>query len=86
MHDEKVLDEILPSGRLSQKDYRWPTIEDDARLDLVELINNFEKSILNHAIGQCHTTRQAAAYLNTSQSKIARLLKKHRMSSGYRRA
>jgi len=85
MHDEEVLDEILPPGRQSQKEYRWPSIEDDAKLDLTELINNFEKSILDHAMGQCHTTRQAAAYLNTSQSKIARLLKKHRMSSSYRR-
>ena len=86
MHDEEVLDEILPPGRLSQKEYRWPAIDGDAGLDLVELIDNFEKSILSHAIGQCHTTRRAAAYLNTSQSKIARLLKKHRMSTGCRRA
>jgi len=85
MHDEEVLDDILPPGRQSQKEYRWPSIEDDTKLDLAELINNFEKSILDHAMGQCHTTRQAAAYLNTSQSKIARLLKKHRMSSSYRR-
>lgn len=85
MHDEDVLDEILPPGRLSQKEYRWPSIEDDARLDLTELINNFEKSILDHAMGQCHSTRQAAVYLNTSQSKIVRLLKKHRMSTLYHR-
>ena len=85
MHDEDVLDKILPTGRLSKKVYQWPPIEDDAGLDMEELINNFEKSILDHAMGQCKSTRQAALYLNTSQSKIARLLKKHRLSTGYRR-
>jgi PAS domain S-box-containing protein len=81
MHDEEVLDEILPPGRVSPKEYRWPSIEDDAGLDLTELINNFEKSILDYAMGQCKSTREAAAYLSTSQSKISRLLKKHRMST-----
>jgi len=86
MHDEEVLDEILSPSRLSQIEYPWPSIKDDARLDLTELTNNFEKSILDHALAQCKSTRKAAAYLNTSQSKIVRLLKKHRISSGYRRA
>ena len=84
MQDEKVLDEILPPNLLSQKEHRWPAMEYDAELDLAELINNFEKSILDHAMGQCKSTRKAAAYLNTSQSKIARLLKKHRMSANHR--
>lgn len=85
MHDEEVLDDILPTDRMSRKAYRWPSMEDDAGLDLNELMNNFEKSILGHAMGQCKSTRQAAAYLNTSQSRIARLLKKHGMTSGKRR-
>ncbi len=85
MHDEEVLNDILPPGGKLPKQYPWSSIEEDARLDLTELINNFEKSILDHAMGQCKSTRQAAAYLNTSQSRIARLLKKHRMSSSYRR-
>jgi transcriptional regulator with PAS, ATPase and Fis domain len=84
MQDEKVLDDILPPNLLSQKEHRWPAMEYDAELDLAELINNFEKSILEHAMGQCKSTRKAAAYLNTSQSKIARLLKKHRMSAHHR--
>jgi transcriptional regulator of aromatic amino acid metabolism len=85
MHDEEVLNDILPPGGKLPKQYPWSSIEEDARLDLTELINNFEKSILDHAMGQCKSTRQAATYLNTSQSRIARLLKKHRMSSSYRR-
>jgi PAS domain S-box-containing protein len=85
IHDEVVLDDILPPGGQTQKGYRWPSIEEDARLDLNELINSFEKSILDHAMGQCKSTRKAAAYLNTSQSRIARLQKKHHMSSSYRR-
>ena len=86
MHDEEVLDEILPPDHRPQKEYRWPSIEYDASLDLTELINNFEKGILDHAMGKCKSTRRAAAYLNTSQSRIASLLKKHRMSSRYRPA
>jgi PAS domain S-box-containing protein len=82
--DEKVLDDILPPNLLSQKEHRWPAMEYDAELDMAELINNFEKSILEHAMGQCKSTRKAAAYLNTSQSKIVRLLKKHRMSAHHR--
>lgn len=87
MHDEEVLDEILtpPPDRPPQKGYRWPSIEEDTRLNLNELINSFEKSILDHAMVRCKSTRKAAAYLNTSQSRIARLQKKHRMSSSGRR-
>ncbi|MCG6909988.1 MAG: sigma 54-interacting transcriptional regulator [Deltaproteobacteria bacterium] len=84
MHDEAVLDDILPDGGGSQGEFPWPSIEDDAGLDLAELLDNFEKSILNHTMAHCASTRQAAAYLNTSQSKIARLMKKHGISTGRR--
>jgi TyrR family helix-turn-helix protein len=49
---------------------------------LAEQLNTFEKSILEHAIRQYKTTRKMAEFLKTSQSRIARMLKKHQLSTG----
>jgi len=40
-----------------------------------------ERSILEHAMRRCKTTRKMAEYLKTSQSRIARMLKKHQLST-----
>jgi len=83
IHEGQILDEILPQSmqRMREKDTWSPSMEVGDTLNLTELVNRFEKNLLNHAIRQYKTTRKMAAYLSTSQSRIARLLKKHQMST-----
>jgi len=50
---------------------------------LAEQLNTLEKSILEHAIRQYKTTRKMAEFLKTSQSRIARMLKKHQLSTRF---
>ena len=83
IHDGQMLDEILPgdlNGDAEKETWR-PSLEAGDQVDLKELVNGFEKNILNHAIRQYKTTRKIAAYLGTSQSKVARMLKKYGMST-----
>jgi PAS domain S-box-containing protein len=83
IHDDQILDEIVPR----RMEPLAPTFDsgslhtDTHGLDLSDLIKGFEKDIVCHAIRECKTTRNMATYLNTSQSRIARLLKKHQLST-----
>jgi len=49
--------------------------------NLSALLDGFERSLLEKALQRCQTTRKMAAYLGTSQSRIARLMKKHRLTT-----
>lgn len=83
MGEDDVLDEILPdvvqvgerinSHFSSLNDGRAPGLEEQLRL--------FERSIIEDAMRRCKTTRKMAEYLKTSQSRIARMLKKHQLST-----
>jgi PAS domain S-box-containing protein len=83
MSENNILDEIIPemvNNEGGQKPELSPLSEGEVP-SLAEQLNIFEKSILEHAIGQYKTTRKIAEFLKTSQSRIARMLKKHRLST-----
>ncbi len=83
IHEGRMLDEILPgdTGDLPEKAVWHPPLETGEKVNLSEMVGSFEKNILFHAIRQHKTTRKIAAYLGTSQSKVARMLKKYHMST-----
>ena len=83
MSENNLLDELIPE---------MVSIEEGQRPEasplgagqvpgLTEQLNSYEKSILEHAISQYKTTRKIAEFLKTSQSRIARMLKKHQLST-----
>jgi len=82
IHDGEMLDEILPrktDGAIGMTT-QLNTAQEGEKIDLKELIERFEKNILRHAMEQYKTTRKMAEFLNTSQSRVARLMKKHRLN------
>jgi TyrR family helix-turn-helix protein len=83
IHEGRMLDEILPGepDGNTEKASWYPSLEAGEKINLSEMVGSFEKNILFHAIRQYKTTRKMAAYLGTSQSKIARMLKKYHMST-----
>jgi TyrR family helix-turn-helix protein len=85
IHEGQILDEVIPHrlGPVSEKNRWLPSVEEGDTIDLTELLDRFEKSILHHAVQQHRSTRKIAQYLNTSQSRVARMLKKHRLSTEY---
>ena len=83
MSDNTVLDDIIPemvNAEEVQPIEVFPSIGGQPP-GLSEQLDSFEKSILEHAIRKYKTTRQIAKGLKTSQSKIARMLKKHHLST-----
>ena len=88
IHEGQLLDELVHQKMepLAQEFGVGLFLEGSDMLNLTELINSFEKEILRHAIRTRKTTRNMAAYLNTSQSRIARLLKKHKLFTNVHRA
>lgn len=83
MSENNILDEIIPemvNNEEGQKPELSPLSEGEVP-SLAEQLNIFEKSILEHAIRQYKTTRKMAEFLKTSQSRIARMLKKHQLST-----
>ena len=83
MSENKVLDDIIPESVDTEEGQGKEVSPLTGRQppDLSEQLNSFEKSILEHAIRKYKTTRQMAKGLNTSQSRIARMLKKHQLST-----
>jgi len=83
IHEGQMLDEILPGDLdANPKEDSWrPSLQTGHKVNLKKLVNEFEKNILQHAIRQYKTTRKIAIHLGTSQSKVARMLKKHQMST-----
>ena len=88
IHEGQLLDELVHQKKepLPQKFGGGSFLEGSDMLNLTELINGFEKEIMRYAIRECKTTRRMAAHLNTSQSRIARLLKKHKLFTKTHRA
>ena len=83
MSENTVLDDIIPemvNAEEVQPKEVFPSIGGQPP-GLSEQLDSFEKSILEHAIRKYKTTRQIAKGLKTSQSKIARMLKKHHLST-----
>lgn len=87
IHEGQMLDEIVPHRmeNILGKTRWWPSIADSDTIHLTDLLDGFEKNILNHALGQYQSTRKLAVYLNTSQSRIVRMLKKHGLTLKYRK-
>lgn len=83
MNESDILQEIIP-GTLHNGEQHATNVSSfskDTSLSLTEQLTIFEKSILEHALRQHKTTRKMADNLKTSQSRIVRMLKKHRLSS-----
>jgi transcriptional regulator with PAS, ATPase and Fis domain len=82
--EKELLDDVLSQLTENRiESGRWlSSLNGGKESGLTDLLNNFERSVLDHARRRCKTTRKMAAYLNTSQSRIARMLKKHQMSTG----
>ncbi len=83
MTEEPLLDEaiqekiqIKPFNRNRQAAYKNIPGE-----GLKEQVEKFEKSVLTHALKQYRNTRMIAYHLKTSQSMLARKLKKYRLSN-----
>ncbi len=83
MSENTVLDDIIPESVNTEEGQGKEVSPLTGRQPpgLSEQLNAFEKSILEHAIRKYKTTRQMAKGLNTSQSRIARMLKKHQLST-----
>lgn len=85
MSENNLLDELIPemvSNEEGQRPEMSPLSAGQVP-GLTEQLNSFEKSILEHAISQFKTTRKMAEFLKTSQSRIARMLKKHQLSTQF---
>jgi len=83
MSENAVLDDIIPEmvhAEEGQPQEVFPSIGGQPP-GLSEQLNSSEKSILEHAIRRYKTTRHMAKALKTSQSKIARMLKKHQLTT-----
>ena len=84
LSENNLLDEIIPE-MVNNEGGQTPEVSPlsaGQAPGLAEQLNTFEKSILEHAIRQYKTTRKMAEFLKTSQSRIARMLKKHQLSTG----
>jgi len=83
MSENNILDEIIPEMANNEEGHtpEWSPLSEGEVPSLAEQLNIFEKSILEHAIKQYKTTRKMAEFLKTSQSRIARMLKKHQLST-----
>lgn len=83
MSEDDMLDDILldvmESGE--NRNSQFSSLNEGHTLSLEEQLRFFERSILEHAMRRCKTTRKMAEYLKTSQSRIARMLKKHQLST-----
>ncbi len=85
MSENNLLDELIPemvSNEEGQTAEVSP-LSGNQVPGLTEQLNSYEKSILEHAISQYKTTRKMAEFLKTSQSRIARMLKKHQLSTQF---
>ena len=83
MSENNLLDELIPE-MVNADEGQTPDVSplsEDKVPSLSEQLNTFEKSILEHALRQYKTTRKMAEFLKTSQSRIARMLKKHQLST-----
>jgi PAS domain S-box-containing protein len=76
---DDILTDVLESGE--NRDSHFSALNENRALTLEEQLRLFERSILEHALRRCKTTRKMAEYLKTSQSRIARMLKKHQLST-----
>lgn len=83
MSEKNILDAIIPEMVNSEEGQPpgWPPLNEGETPGLAEQMCVFEKSILEHAIRQYKTTRKMAEHLKTSQSRVARMLKKHQLST-----
>jgi PAS domain S-box-containing protein/TyrR family helix-turn-helix protein len=83
MSENTVLDDIIPESVNTEQGHgkEMSPLTGMQPPGLSEQLNSFEKSILEHAIRKYKTTRQMAKVLKTSQSRIARMLKKHQLST-----
>lgn len=83
MNENNLIDSIISQKTETGTSYeRWLSALNEINdNNLNELLKDFESSVLKHAMERCGSTRKMAAYLGTSQSRIARLLKKHHMST-----
>ncbi|MGD8292224.1 MAG: sigma 54-interacting transcriptional regulator [Desulfobacterales bacterium] len=83
MSENTVLDDIIPESVNTEQGHgkEMSPLTGMQSPGLSEQLNSFEKSILEHAIRKYKTTRQMAKVLKTSQSRIARMLKKHQLST-----
>jgi PAS domain S-box-containing protein len=83
MSENNLLDELIPE-MVNADEGQTPEVSplsEDKVPSLTEQLNTVEKSILEHALSQYKTTRKMAEFLKTSQSRIARMLKKHQLST-----
>jgi PAS domain S-box-containing protein/TyrR family helix-turn-helix protein len=83
MSENTVLDDIIPESVNTEEGQgkEMSPLTGSQPPGLSEQLNSFEKSILEHAVRKYKTTRQMAKVLKTSQSRIARMLKKHQLST-----
>jgi PAS domain S-box-containing protein len=80
--ENPVLEDIVPAADGAGGERDGAVFPGAGEPDLQRWLDDFEKSLLVYAQRRCRTTRNMAAYLKTSQSRIARMLKKHRLSRG----
>jgi PAS domain S-box-containing protein len=83
MSENNLLDELIPE-MVNADEGQTPEVSPLSEHKvprLTEQLNTVEKSILEHALSQYKTTRKMAEFLKTSQSRIARMLKKHQLST-----
>jgi transcriptional regulator with PAS, ATPase and Fis domain len=83
MSENNLLDELIPE-MVNADEGQTPEVSplsEHKVPSLTEQLNTVEKSILEHALSQYKTTRKMAEFLKTSQSRIARMLKKHQLST-----
>ena len=83
MSEDELLDDVLPDMLESgeRKNSHFSSLDKSRTLSLEQQLHLFERSILEHAMRRCKTTRKMAEYLKTSQSRIARMLKKHQLTT-----
>jgi transcriptional regulator with PAS, ATPase and Fis domain len=79
LSESNMLDDVILNimDNAARQETYLSRLSKGSSLNLTEQLNIFEKSVLELAMRRHKTTRKAAAYLETSQSRIVRMLKKH---------
>lgn len=82
LSEEDKLDAVVLQsiGRHPGGDLSDPPGSDFESASLSERLNHFERQMLKNALQKCHSTREMARCLQTSQTSIMRKLKKHGLS------
>ena len=78
LNEDKIIDNLLPNTfkRDEMADF-CSQAKDERIFDLKKAILATEKKAFVHALKYCRSTREIADYLNISQTKVVRSLRKH---------